>query len=61
MLGFNFMKTGILKRFREFRNITNIFEKEKHRIKFKSLLKIVSKYSAAKIIKYKEEQISKNI
>ena len=47
------MKTGILNKFREFANITNIFEKEKPHIKFKLLLNIISKYSPEKIKRYK--------
>lgn len=47
------MKTGILNKFKEFANITNIFEKEKNHIKLKSLLKIVARYNPDKVMKYR--------
>ncbi len=47
------MKTELLRRLQEVKNITNIFEKEKNHIKLKSLLKIVSRYNPDKVMRYK--------
>lgn len=47
------MKTELLRRLQEVKNITNIFEKEKKHIKLKSLLKIVARYHPEKVMKYK--------
>ena len=47
------MKTELLRRLQEIKNITNIFEKEKKHIKLKSLLKIVARYNPDKVIKYR--------
>lgn len=47
------MKTELLRRLKEIKNITNIFEKEKNHIKLKSLLKIVARYNPDKVMKYR--------
>jgi hypothetical protein len=45
------MTTELLSGFKEIKNITNIFLREKKIIKFKSLIKILSKYGKRRVIK----------
>ena len=47
------MKTELLRRLKSITCITNIFEKERKHIKFKSLLKILSRYNPDKVLRYK--------
>ena len=53
------MKNTITKNIKEKNGTTNIFEKEKKHIKFKLLLKILSKYNPNKIFRYKKNQVNK--